>query len=190
MTKQRVFERKLIADALRSVLLAQYLQSQTSTWEILLLAGKKALEGRIREGLYNKMSLVDICKISIQQIHVSSKASLPIGHPAETVRREGGAFKWMEDQVFQIWSQVLPPAHSSQGAGHSRFIANVGVELDHPGGPLQLWCFLIHCQDFYTKIFSLPPSWTDTNKPFKIKLNHTVLLWNHTRSQSSFFRLL
>ena len=56
MTKQRAFERKLIADALRSVLLTQYLQSQTSTWEILLLAGKKALEGRIREGLYNKMS--------------------------------------------------------------------------------------------------------------------------------------
>lgn len=77
MTKQRAFERKLIADALRSVLLTQYLQSQTSTWEILLLAGKKALEGRIREGLYNKMSLVDICKISIQQIHVSSKASCP-----------------------------------------------------------------------------------------------------------------
>lgn len=93
----------------------------------------------------------------------------------------------MEDQVFQIWSQVLPPAHSSQGAGHSRFIANVGVELDHPRSPSALMFSDSLSRFLYQDLQTYLPAELILIKPFKIKLNHTVLLWNHTRSQSSFF---
>lgn len=52
------------------------------------MAGKKALEGRIREGLYNKMSLVDIYKISIQQIQFQAKLLAHRAPSAETVGRK------------------------------------------------------------------------------------------------------
>lgn len=155
MTKQRAFERKLIADALRSVLLAQYLQSQTSTWEILLLAGKKALEGRIREGLYNKMSLVDICKISIQQIHVSSQSFLPIGHPllrqweGKGVPSNGWKTRCSRSDL-RFCHQFIHPRVLGTLGSLQMWVLNSTIR-----GPLQLWCFLIHCQDFYTKIFRL-----------------------------------
>lgn len=90
MTKQRAFERKLIADALKVCLARSVSPEPDLHMGDITVGWKEALEGESGKDLYNKMSLVDICKRLVSNRYMFQAKLLAHGAPsAETVRRKG-----------------------------------------------------------------------------------------------------